>query len=191
MSAAEIRPAEIRHLEIRLAVAADLSAITDIYGHAVRYGTATFELIPPDLAEMTRRFSALVDGGFPYLVALLEGHVVGYAYAGPHRPRPAYRFTVENSLYLQPAIHRRGIGLQLLQRLIVESEIRGYRQMIAVIGDSANAGSIGVHHRTGFQLIGTHPDVGFKFGRWLDTVMMQRPLGDGGNTSPAAAPAIS
>ena len=129
---------------------------------------------------MTRRFGALMDGGFPYLVAVLDGRVVGYAYAGAYRPRPAYRFTVENSVYLQPAIHRRGIGLQLLQRLIAECEARGYRQMIAVIGDSANAGSIGVHTRTGFQMIGTHPDVGFKFGRWLDTVMMQLALGDGG-----------
>ena len=171
--------------EIRAAIAADLSAITEIYHHAVRYGTATFELVPPDLAEMTRRFDVLMDGGFPYLVALLEGRVVGYAYAGAYRPRPAYRFTVENSVYLQPAIHRRGIGTQLLQGLIAESEARGYRQMIAVIGDSANAGSIGVHTRTGFQLIGTHPDVGFKFGRWLDTVMMQLALGEGGTTVPA------
>jgi L-amino acid N-acyltransferase YncA len=170
--------------EIRAATAADLPAITEIYDHAVRYGTATFELIPPDLVEMTRRFGALMEGGFPYLVAALEGRVIGYAYAGAYRPRPAYRFTVENSVYLQPAIHRRGIGLQLLQRLIVESEARGYRQMIAVIGDSANAGSIGVHTRCGFQMIGTHPDVGFKFGRWLDTVMMQRALGDGGKTLP-------
>jgi L-amino acid N-acyltransferase YncA len=174
--------------EIRAAAAADLPAITEIYDHAVRYGTATFELIPPDLTEMTRRFEILMDGGFPYLVAALEGRVVGYAYAGAYRPRPAYRFTVENSVYLQPAIHRRGIGLQLLQRLIAESERRGYRQMIAVVGDSANAGSIGVHTKCGFQMIGTHPDVGFKFGRWLDTVMMQRALGDGGSTLPADAP---
>ena len=171
--------------EIRAAAAADLPAIAEIYEHAVRYGTATFELIPPDLAEITRRFGVLMDGGFPYLVAALEGRVVGYAYAGAYRPRPAYRFTVENSVYLQPAIHRRGIGLQLLQRLITESGQRGYRQMIAVVGDSANAGSIGVHARTGFQMIGTHPNVGFKFGRWLDTVMMQRALGDGGTTLPA------
>jgi L-amino acid N-acyltransferase YncA len=172
-------------LEIRPAVAADLPFITGIYEHAVRYGTATFELIPPDLAEMTRRFAALMEGGFPYLVACLEGRVVGYAYAGAYRPRPAYRFTVENSVYLEPAVHRRGIGLQLLRRLIAESETRGYRQMIAVIGDSANAGSIGVHTICGFAMIGTHPDVGFKFGRWLDTVMMQRALGDGGDTLPA------
>ncbi len=171
--------------EIRAAAAADLPAITEIYEHAVRYGTATFELIPPDLAEMTRRFDVLMDGGFPYLVAALEGLVVGYAYAGAYRPRPAYRFTVENSVYLQPAIHRRGIGLQLLQRLITESERRGYRQMIAVVGDSGNAGSIGVHTKCGFQMIGTHPKVGFKFGRWLDTVMMQRALGEGAKTLPA------
>jgi phosphinothricin acetyltransferase len=172
-------------LEIRPAAVGDLPAITEIYDHAVRYGTATFELIPPDLAEMTRRFGVLMEGGFPYFVAALEGRVIGYAYAGAYRPRPAYRFTVENSVYLEPAIHRRGIGLQLLQRLIAESEARGYRQMIAVIGDSANAGSIGVHTRTGFQMIGTHPNVGFKFGRWLDTVMMQRALGDGADTLPA------
>jgi phosphinothricin acetyltransferase len=171
--------------EIRPAIAADLPAITGIYQHAVLYGTATFELIPPDLAEMTRRFGVLMEGGFPYLVAALDGRAVGYAYAGAYRPRPAYRFTVENSVYLQPAIHRRGIGLQLMQRLITESEARGYRQMIAVIGDSANAGSIGVHTKCGFQMIGTHPAVGLKFGRWLDTVMMQRALGDGATTLPA------
>jgi L-amino acid N-acyltransferase YncA len=173
-------------LEIRPAGAADLPFVTEIYQHAVLYGTATFELIPPDLTEMTRRFGVLMDGGFPYFVATLEGQVIGYAYAGAYRPRPAYRFTVENSVYLRPAIHRRGIGLKLLQRLIEESEARGYRQMIAVIGDSANAGSVGVHTRCGFQMIGTHPHVGFKFGRWLDTVMMQRALGDGAHTLPAA-----
>ena len=170
---------------IRSAAEADLAAITAIYDHAVRTGTATFELIPPDLAEMTRRFGALRDGGFPYLAAELDGAVVGYAYAGPYRPRPAYRFTVENSIYLAPASHRRGIGIQLLQRLIAECEARGYRQMIAVIGDSANAGSIGVHTRAGFQMIGTHPSVGLKFGRWLDTVMMQLALGEGDTTIPS------
>jgi L-amino acid N-acyltransferase YncA len=175
MSLTEIRPADI----------ADLPFVTEIYEHAVRFGTATFELAPPDLSEMTRRFQALKEGGFPYLVAAREGRVVGYAYAGPYRPRSAYRFTVENSVYLQPAIHRRGIGRQLLQRLISECEARGFRQMIAVIGDSANAGSIGVHTACGFQMIGTHPNVGLKFGRWLDTVMMQLPLGEGAGTVPA------
>ena len=171
-------------LEIRSAVEADLAAVTEIYQHAVLHGTATFELIPPDLAEMTRRFRALVDGGYPYLVATLDGEVAGYAYAGAYRPRPAYRFTVENSIYLRPATHRRGIGLQLLHRLIEECERRGYRQMIAVIGDSDNAGSVGVHRACGFEMIGTHPNVGLKFGRWLDTVMMQRALGEGAATVP-------
>jgi L-amino acid N-acyltransferase YncA len=173
-------------LEIRPALAADLPFVTDIYADAVRFGTATFELVPPDLAEMTRRFQTLMDGGFPYFVAALEGRVVGYAYAGEYRSRPAYRFTVENSIYLQPVIHRRGIGRQLLQRLVAECGARGYRQMIGVIGDSANAGSIGVHARCGFQMIGTHPNVGFKFGRWLDIVMMQRELGDGASTVPGS-----
>ena len=172
-------------LEIRPTTAADLPFITAIYEHAVLYGTATFELIPPDLAEMTRRFAVLMEGGYPYFVAVLDGRVVGYAYAGAYRPRPAYRFTVENSVYLDPAIHRRGIGLQLMVRLIAECEARGYRQMIAVIGNSANAGSIGVHRKCGFDMIGTHPNVGFKFGRWLDTVMMQLALGEGGRTLPA------
>ena len=171
--------------EIRPATEADLPLITEIYEHAVLYGTATFELIPPDLAEMTRRYRALVDGGYPYLVAMLDERVAGYAYAGAYRPRPAYRFTVENSIYLDPSFHRRGIGLLLLERLITECEARGFRQMIAVIGDSANAGSIGVHTRGGFKMIGTHPNVGLKFGRWLDTVMMQRDLGEGGTSVPA------
>src|SRR5690349_23671733 len=146
MTAAEFRPA----------TAADLPAITEVYEHAVRYDTATFELVPPDLAEMTRRFNVLMDGGFPYLAASVEGDVIGYAYAGPYRPRPAYRFTVENSVYLKPAIHRRGIGLLLMQRLLSACEARGHRQMIAVIGDSANAGSIGLHTRLGIQMMGTH-----------------------------------
>ena len=171
--------------EIRSAAEADLPFITAIYEHAVRVGTATFELVPPDLAEMTRRYRALIDGGFPYVVAVQDGVVAGYAYAGPYRPRPAYRFTVENSVYLDPAAHRRGIGLKLMQRLIAECEARGFRQMIAVIGDSANAGSIGLHRRCGFEMIGTHPNVGLKFGRWLDTVMMQRALGEGGAAVPA------
>jgi phosphinothricin acetyltransferase len=175
MSDAQIRPAAL----------ADLPAITAIYREAVLHGTATFELTPPTLAEMTQRFSSLTERGFTYLAAQLDGELVGYAYAGPFRPRPAYRFTVENSVYLSPAVHRRGIGGLLLRRLIADSEANGYRQMIAVIGDSANAGSIGLHRSAGFELIGIHPAVGFKFGRWLDTVMMQRTLGEGRATVPA------
>ena len=170
--------------DIRPTTEADLPTITANSQQAVREGTATFELEPPDLAEMTRRYRALVDGGYPYFVAMLDGRVAGYAYAGPYRPRPAYRFTVENSIYLDPSFHRRGIGALLLERLVKECEARGFRQMIAVIGDSANAGSIGVHTKGGFKMIGTHPSVGLKFGRWLDTVMMQRDLGEGASTVP-------
>lgn len=170
---------------IRPAMPADIPAITRIYDHAVRFGTATFELDPPDAAEMRRRYDGLREGGFPYLAAAVDGHVVGYAYAGPYRPRPAYRFTLEDSVYLDPARHRRGIGAALLAELIAQATARGYRQMIAVIGDSANAASVALHARLGFAMIGTHPDVGFKFGRWLDTVMMQRALGDGGGSAPA------
>ncbi|MEZ0221137.1 GNAT family N-acetyltransferase [Tardiphaga sp. 1201_B9_N1_1] len=171
-------------IEIRPATAADLPAITAIYAEAVQFGTATFELISPDLAEMTRRFEGMVSGGYPYLAAVLEGRVVGYAYASAHRPRPAYRFTVENSIYLDPKAQRRGVGGKLLARLIAECESRGYRQMVAVIGDSANAGSIAVHRNAGFQMVGVHTDVGFKFDRWLDTVSMQLALGDGARTLP-------
>jgi phosphinothricin acetyltransferase len=173
-------------IEIRPTQESDLPAITAIYAQAVREGTATFELEPPDLAEMTRRFRVLADGSYPYLVALLDGRLAGYAYAGAYRPRPAYRFTVENSVYLDPASHRRGIGARLMERLIADCEARGFRQMIAVIGDSANAASIALHRKCGFELIGTHPNVGLKFGRWLDTVMMQRPLGIGSDDVPAA-----
>lgn len=169
---------------IRPAVEADLPAITAIYEDAVRTGTATFELTAPTLAEMTARHGNLTGAGFPYLVAIGDDDVLGYAYAGPYRPRPAYRFTVENSVYLPPRAQRRGIGLRLLTALIDASAERGYRQMIAVIGDSANAASIGVHTRAGFELVGTHRNVGFKFGRWLDTVMMQRELGPGASTTP-------
>jgi L-amino acid N-acyltransferase YncA len=172
-------------VSIRPVQPADIAVITRIYADAVRHGTASFELDPPDTNEMARRLEALIAGGFPYLVAEAESEIRGYAYAGPYRARPAYRFTVEDSVYIAPDAQRRGLGRLLLDRLIAESEARGYRQMIAVIGDSANAGSIGVHTKTGFQMIGTHPSVGFKFGRWLDTVMMQRALGEGAATLPA------
>jgi phosphinothricin acetyltransferase len=171
-------------LQIRPTTLADLPAITEIYKHAVLHGTATFELEPPDVAEMTRRYETLIAGGFPYLVAVLEGAVIGYAYAGSYRARPAYRFSVENSVYLDPAAQGKGAGTQLMQALITESEKRGYRLMVAVIGDSANLASVGVHRRTGFEMVGTLQNVGLKFGRWLDTVLMQRPLGEGSTTIP-------
>ncbi len=169
---------------IRPAVTADLPAITAIYEHAVLHGTATFEIEPPDLAEMTRRFDALRATGFPYLVCEADGRVAGYAYAAAYRVRPAYRFTVEDSIYFAPDARRGGLGLPLLDRLVEECQAKGFRQIIAVIGDSANAGSIAVHRKAGFQTIGTHPNVGFKFGRWLDSVLMQRRLGEGGGTIP-------
>jgi L-amino acid N-acyltransferase YncA len=172
------------NLAIRAATAADIPAITAIYDHAVRHGTASFEIEPPDAAEMARRRQLLVEAGYPYLVAESGGVVAGYAYAGPYRSRPAYRWSVEDSIYVAPHMHRRGIGAALLERLVVEAEQRGYRQMIAVIGDSAQTASIALHHAAGFRLIGTIEHVGFKFGRWLDSVLMQRALGPGASTAP-------
>jgi phosphinothricin acetyltransferase len=169
---------------IRAAGLADLPAITEIYDHAVRYGTASFETEPPEEAEMTRRYRALVDGGFPYLVAERDGTVVGYAYAGPYRTRPAYRYTVEDSIYVSPAAQRRGVGRALLEELIAESTVRGFRQMIAVIGDSAQIASIELHRAAGFHYVGNLQNVGYKFGRWLDSVLMQRPLGPGATCLP-------
>ena len=163
---------------------ADLPAITRIYSEAVKHGTASFELEPPDEAEMGRRIRSLVDGGFPYIVAELDSAVVGYAYAGLYRTRPAYRFTVEDSVYIDPAAQRRGVGRALLERLIVQSEERGFRQMIAVIGDSAQVASIELHRALGFRYVGNFENVGFKFDRWLDSVLMQRPLGPGATTAP-------
>jgi len=170
---------------IRPATPADIPAITRIYDQAVREGTASFEIVPPDEAEMRRRYESLRSGGYPYLVADLAGVIAGYAYAGPYRARPAYRWTVENSVYVDIAAQRRGVGRVLLARLIAESAARGYRQMIAVIGDAANASSIELHRAAGFRMVGTFDNVGFKFGRWLDSVLMQRALGDGAKTAPA------
>jgi len=174
MPAIPIRPAQPR----------DLDAITRIYDHAVRHGTASFEIEPPDEREMARRYEALRAGGYPYLVAELDGAIVGYAYAGPYRARAAYRWSVEDTIYVAPSSQRRGIGRALLERLIADAEAGGFRQMIAVIGDSANASSIELHRAAGFRMVGTFDNVGFKFGRWLDSVLMQRPLGTGATAMP-------
>lgn len=172
-------------LTIRPATPADIPAITRIYADSVVRATASFELEPPDEKEMAQRMRVLVEGGFPYLAADAGGVLAGYAYAALYRTRPAYRFTVENSVYVAPDQQRRGIGRILLAALIEACEARGYRQMIAVIGDSKKQqASIGFHAALGFQHIGILPDVGFKHGRWLDTVLMQRPLGAGGTTQP-------
>lgn len=169
---------------LRTATPADIPSITRIYAHAVRHGTASFEIEPPDEAEMTRRQRALLDGGYPYLVAEIGGAIAGYAYAGAYRTRPAYRFSVEDSVYVDPAMQRRGLGRILLAALIDEAEKRGFRQMIAVIGDSAQAASIELHRALGFEWIGPIKNVGFKHGKWLDTVLMQRSLGEGARTKP-------
>lgn len=172
---------------LRPATLADVPAIADIYDDAVRTGTASFELDPPGVGEMTRRFDALMAGDYPYLVAVdTDETLLGYAYAGAFRPRIAYRFTVENSIYVAPGAQRRGVGKALLTALVRECEARGFRQMVAVIGDSANAGSIGVHRACGFRDVGIIKSSGLKFGRWLDTVLMQRDLGPGDSTIPEA-----
>src|SRR5262249_44490948 len=137
------------------------------------------ELEPPTEAEMARRYVALQAQRYPYLVAESDGAVVGYAYASAHRERPAYRWTVEDSIYIDPLWQRRGDGRRLLEGLVIEAQAGGFRQMIAVIGDSANAASIELHRAAGFRLVGTFDSVGFKFGRWLDSVLMQRALRPG------------
>jgi L-amino acid N-acyltransferase YncA len=166
-------------VSLRPATAADAGALAAIYAPHVRTGTATFELEPPDAAEMERRWRDVTGRGLPYLVAVCDGEVLGYAYAAPYRPRAAYRFTLEDSLYLRDDARGKGIGRALLLALIDASERVGARQMIAVIGDSANAASIGVHAALGFRHIGMLASVGNKFARWLDVVLMQRALGPG------------
>jgi L-amino acid N-acyltransferase YncA len=169
---------------IRSVRLSDIPGITRIYTDAVRHGTASFEIEPPDQVEMTRRLEELWAGGFPYFVAERDGAIAGYAYAGPYRARPAYKWTVEDSVYIAPQFHRRGIGARLLSSVIGESEALGFRQMIAVIGDSAQTASIVLHEKAGFALIGTLRSVGFKHGRWLDTPLMQRSLGNGDGSPP-------
>lgn len=155
----------------------DLEAIQQIYAHYVLHGLATFEETPPPVEELFTRRESIRRHGLPYLVAEREGRVVGYAYASPYRPRPAYRFTVEDSVYVEQSLHGKGIGTALLSALISRCEAGNWRQMVAIIGDSGNAGSIALHTRMGFREVGTLKDVGFKFDRWVDTVIMQRILG--------------
>jgi L-amino acid N-acyltransferase YncA len=169
---------------VRSARDADIPAIAAIYGHAVLHGLASFEVDPPDESEMTRRMRAITDGGFPYLVAEKGGRVLGYAYASLYRTRPAYRNSIENSVYVSPDAHRLGVGKALLAELIAIATGMGFRQMIAVIGDSGNAGSIGLHRALGFTYCGIIHSVGYKHGRWLDSVIMQRGLGAGDATPP-------
>jgi phosphinothricin acetyltransferase len=161
---------------VRPAVASDIDAIRRIYAHHVQHGTGSFETEAPDHAEMTRRWSEVKARGLPWLVAEDQGDIGGYAYAGPYRTRPAYRQTVEDSIYVRADLLGEGLGKLLMPALISAAQTCGMRQMIAVIGDSANESSISLHRRFGFQDAGRLKDVGFKFGRWLDTVFMQRSL---------------
>ena len=175
---------------IRPAAEADLDAITAIYADAVRNGTSSYELEPPSRAEMGARFATLADGGFPYLVAETSHGIVGYAYAGPFRPRPAYRFMVEDSIYIAPRAKGHGLGTLLLSRLVEVTAGLGFRQLVAVIGDGTpDSPSVRLHERLGFRHAGRLEGSGYKHGRWLDTVFMQLSL-NGGNAVPPDAESL-
>jgi L-amino acid N-acyltransferase YncA len=176
---------------IRPSTDADLPALTAIYGHHVHHGTGTFETDAPDGPEIARRRADVLGKGLPWLVAEEAGVVLGYAYANHFRPRLAYRYCLEDSIYLAPSAAGRGVGKLLLAELLARCEALGARQMLAVIGDAANAGSIGVHRALGFEHTGVLKSSGWKFGRWLDVVLMQRALGPGDATSPNGAPDAS
>ena len=164
---------------------ADVPAVASIYAHWVLHGLASFELAPPDAAEVGRRRAAVLAGGYPYLVAEDgDGTVLGYAYASAYRTRPAYRFAVEDSIYVAPDAGRRGVGRALLPALLAQLETGGWRQVVAVIGDSANLPSIDLHRAFGFRHAGVLPAVGWKHGRWVDSVLMTRPLGPGADAPP-------
>lgn len=163
-------------LTLRPAQPDDVAAITAIYREEVLRGTASWEYDPPDQAEMLRRMNAVLAGGYPYLVALVDGALAGYSYASSYRPRIGYRFTCEDSIYVRADLRGRGVARALLTRLMEECAQRGYRQMMAVIGDSANAASIALHASLGFERVGLFRNIGYKFDRWLDGVYMQKAL---------------
>lgn len=169
---------------MRPATPVDLPTVQAIYAHAVATGLASFEEVAPTLAEMRRRFDDIVAQNLPYLAAEVGGRVAGYGYCALYRTRSAYRYSLEDSIYVDKDFHGRGIGRALLEELIARCERLGYRQLIAVIGDSANAASIGLHASLGFLRVGVLRSTGFKFGRWVDSVLMQRPLGPGDGTLP-------
>ena len=163
---------------VRPATAADIPAITEIYRHHVLHGLASFEIDPPDAVEMSRRHAAVIEAGLPFLTAESNRRIMGYAYAAVYRARPAYRYTVENSVYVDAGCAGQGVGSALLPALIAGCAQAGRRQIIAVIGDSANLASIRLHEKFDFKHVGLLPAVGFKFGRWVDSVLMQREVGD-------------
>ena len=172
-------------MELRAAAQGDLPAIQAIYGQHVLRGLASFEELPPDVEEMRRRHADVTARGLPYLVIAERGEVLGYGYCAPYRSRSAYRYALEDSIYIKDGHLGKGIGTRLLTELLRICEGLGYRQVIAVIGDSANAGSVGLHARLGFLRVGTLRSTGYKFGRWVDSVLMQRALGPGDGTPPA------
>ena len=184
----ETSPTVIDAVTVRPATEADMEAVATIYGHYVLHGTATFETEPPAGAEMGRRHATLVGQGYPYLVAEKDGVVLGYAYVSPYRPRPAYWNTVENSIYLRHDAGGMGVGKQLLGALVETCERLGYRQIIAMIGDSANIASLRLHLSLGFKKLGTLRSVGYKHGRWIDTICLQRSIGLSDSTPPDTAP---
>lgn len=169
---------------VRDATDADMPAVQAIYAHHVLNGLGSFEEAAPDLAEMLRRRAGIVGRGLPYIVAEADAAVAGFAYGAPYRARPAYRYTVEDSIYVSPAAQRRGVGRALLNALIERCTALGFRQMVSVIGDSNNAASIKLHETLGFRQAGVLRAVGWKFGGWVDSVLMQRPLGGGENAGP-------
>lgn len=170
---------------IRDATDSDMTEVQRIYEPYVLTGLASFEEVPPTLDEMLRRRAAVLAAGLPYLVAEVDGQVTGYTYATSYRPRPAYRHTIEDSVYVSDAMRGRRIGAALLHELIARSEAGPWRQMLAVIGNSQNVGSIALHRRMGFETVGTLRSVGFKLGQWVDSVLMQRALGPGADTAPS------
>jgi L-amino acid N-acyltransferase YncA len=169
---------------IRPSLASDITQITAIYVHHVQHGTGSFEVEPPNEADMALRRDDVINKGLPYLVVAEGDQVLGYAYCNWFKPRPAYRFSAEDSIYLAPEASGRGLGRALLAELMSQAERAGVRKMIAVIGDSANAGSIGVHRSAGFRQVGILDACGWKFGRWLDVVLMDRALGLGDTAAP-------
>lgn len=174
-------------LLIRASTETDIASVTAIYAHHVLHGTGSFEIAPPDEAEMQRRRQDVLTAGWPYLVAMADDRIVGYAYAKPIRPRLAYAHTLEDSIYVASDFAGRGAGRALLAELIARCMAKDARQMVAVIGDAANAGSIGLHTALGFQPAGRLSASGWKFGRWIDTVLMQRTLGSGALTPPGVS----
>ena len=172
-------------MQVRPATEGDLPAIRAIYAHHVLTGLASFEEEPPTFDEMRKRYAAVTQAGFPYLAADFGGQLAGYGYCSLYRTRSAYRFTVEDSIYVRADVLGKGVGRRILGELVERCSARGYRQMMAVIGDSANTASVALHASLGFLRVGTMRSVGFKHGRWVDSVIMQRSLGPGDAARPA------